>query len=143
METQAQAIANLARGIDIHARLPRRVFTEKYADAYVTDWRALIQRDAVKMFKVLMEQEGASLVVLGRFDRPRNESQDWRDDVFFISTSTEPDAYHSFLTRNWTEYGQGRATSEMQEPWPPFAGGSPRKPSLNLKKHIKCFILDI
>ena len=88
----------------------------------MTDWWALIHRDAVKIFKVLMEQEESSLVVLGRFDRPKNESQDWWDDVFFISTSTEPDAYHSFLTRYWTEYGHGRATSEMREPWPPFAG---------------------
>lgn len=122
MKTQALAIANLARSIDFNAKLPHQVFTEEYAEVYVTDWRTLIHPDAVKIFKVLMEQEGSSFVVLGRFDRPKNESQNWQDDIFLISTSTEPDAYRSFLTRQWTEYGHGRATSETREPWPPFAG---------------------
>ena len=121
-QAQARAIVNLAGSIDFDAKLPHRVLTGKYAEVYVTDWQALIHRDAVKISKVLMQQEGSSVVVLGRFDRPKNESQDWRDDVFFISTSTEPEDYHSFLTRNWTEYGRGFATSEMRQPWPPFAG---------------------
>jgi hypothetical protein len=69
-ESQTNAIANLARGIDLDARLPHRVFTEKHAEVYVTDWRALIHRSAVKISKVLMEHEGSSVVVLGRFDRP-------------------------------------------------------------------------
>jgi len=121
-ESQTDATANLARSIAVDARLPHRVFTEQYAEVYVTDWRALIRHDAVKIFKLLIEQEGSSVVVLGRFDRPNKESRDWRDDVFFVTTSTEPDAYRSFLTRYWAEYGHGRATSEMREPWQPFAG---------------------
>lgn len=121
-ESQTDAIANLARSIDLDARLPYRVFTEKYAEVYVTDWRALIHRSAVKISKVLMEHEGSSVVVLGRFDRPKQESPDWRDDVFFMSPSTEESEYHAFLTRNWGVYGTPRATPEMLQPWPPFAG---------------------
>src|ERR1700740_1917064 len=69
-----------------------------------------------------MQQEGSSIVALGRFDRPKKESQDWRDDVFFVSPSTKTDEYTSFLTRNWAEFGQQRATPDMREPWRAFAG---------------------
>ncbi len=122
IESQTDAIANLARSIDLDARLPQRVFTEKYAEVYVTDWQALIHRSAVKISKVLMEHEGSSVAVLGRFDRPKQESPDWRDDVFFMSPSTEEGEYDAFLTRNWGVYGTPRATPEMLQPWPPFAG---------------------
>jgi hypothetical protein len=98
------------------------VFTEKYTEVNVTDWRSLIHRSAVNIFKALMEYEEASVVVLGRFDRPKQESPDWRDDVFFMSLSTEEGEHHAFLTRNWGVYGTPRATPEMLQPGPPFAG---------------------
>jgi hypothetical protein len=116
-ESQADAIANLARSINFDARLPHRVFTEKYAEVYVADWRYLIHRLTVNVSKVLMEQEGSSVVALGRFDKPRTGPQDWREDVFFISTSTEPDDYQSFLRRNLAEFAPNRATPETREPW--------------------------
>jgi len=117
LESQADAVANLARSVDLDARLPHRVFTEKYAEVYVTDWRALIHRSTVEISKALIELEGSSVVALGRLDRPRTGPQDWREDVFFISAATQPDKYHSFLRRNSAEFGLKRETPETREPW--------------------------
>lgn len=123
METKAQirAMDNLVHSIDISARLPRRVFSEKYAEIYVMDWRNLIHRTAVNISRVLMEDEGSSVVVIGRFDRPNEEPQDWRQDAFFVSASTEPEEYHSFITRNLASYGLSHAPPEIRQPWGPYA----------------------
>jgi len=123
METQAQAraTANLAQSLDINARLPHQVFTRRYSVVYAFDPLLLIDRRAVELFKILIKQEGASVAVLGRFDRPKKESPDWRSDLFLISASTEAGDYMSFLTRYSAEYGHGSATPDMQEPWRIFA----------------------
>ncbi len=116
-DSRTAAVANLARSINLDAKLPHCVFTEEYAEVYVTDWAALIHRTTVKIAKVLMELEGASVVAFARLDRPRTGPQDWREDAFFLSTATEPDEYHSFLRRNLPEFGLKREPPETREPW--------------------------
>lgn len=119
--SQLEALDNLARSIDVDARLPSGVFTRKFEEVYAMDFRHLKYPAAVEIFKLLMKEEGSSVVVLGRFDRPKKESQDWRDDVFFVSPTTQVDEYMTFLNRYRAEYGNRRATPEMREPWHVFA----------------------
>src|ERR1700740_2843751 len=121
-EAHEQAISNLAGSLDLDARLPDRVFTASYADVYAMDFLNLFHWKSVELCKELMQQEGSSIVALGRFDRPKKESQDWRDDVFFVSPSTKGDDYWSFLSRNMLELRHLHATPEMREPWRVFAG---------------------
>jgi len=120
-EAHEQAVSNLARCVNVDARLPDRVFTEGYADVYVMDFLNLFHWTAVELCKALMQQEGSSIVALGRFDRPKKETEDWRDDVFSVSPSTKGDDYMTFQTRNWVEFAQQRATPDMREPWRVFA----------------------
>jgi hypothetical protein len=120
-EAHEQAISNLAGCVNLDARLPDRVFTAGYADVYVMDFLNLFHWTAVELCKALVQQEGSSIVALGRFDRPKKESQDWRDDVIIVSPSTTGDDYVAFLTRNFLEFAQQRATPDMREPWRVFA----------------------
>jgi len=120
-EAHEKAISNLARCVNLDAKLPDQVFTAGYADVYVMDFLNLFHWKAVELCKALMQQEGSTIVALARFDRPKKESQDWRDDVFFVSPSTKGDDYMEFLKRNWAEFGQLRATPDMREPWMVFA----------------------
>lgn len=121
-EFQEQAISNLAMRMNLDARLPDHVFTTGYAYVYVMDFLNLFHWKAVELCKALMQQEGSSIVAIGRFDRPKKESQDWRDDVFFVSPLTKGDDYVEFLTRNFLEFAQQRVRPDMREPWRVFAG---------------------
>ena len=107
--------------MDLLAKLPFRVFSPDYPDAYVMDFERLVHLNTVDLLKALMVLEGSSLVAVAWFEDPVKETRNWRDDVFFVSASTAADDYWSFITRNVVEFGQNRATSEMRAPWLIFA----------------------
>jgi hypothetical protein len=127
-DLELQAVRNLASGIYSSARIPDRVLALQYREIYVTDIRHLFSRDTVTLFKLLMGVEGAQTVGVGCFQQSKvampdqqGQTTEWRDDVFFLSADTEDDAYWSFLRRNWSDYGQQKATREMRPPWSIFA----------------------
>lgn len=123
-ESCARAIANLASGLHGTARIPQRVFDERYKEIYVTDFRCIFSQDSIGVFKWLMETEGARTVAVACFQQSRvsvperqGRAMDWRDDVFFVSADTDLSTYQAFIRRNWLEYGRREATLEMRPPW--------------------------
>jgi hypothetical protein len=127
-ESGRRAISNLGSGLRKGARIPQRVLSEDYKEMYVTDFRRIFSPDVVNLLKVLMQVEGGSTVAVACFQQskvatPERQGQglDWRDDVFFVSDETDEHAYSSFIRRNWSEYGDLKATLEMRPPWLVFA----------------------
>ncbi|MHB1954483.1 MAG: hypothetical protein ACYCOU_12120 [Sulfobacillus sp.] len=121
IESQRQALRNLALSVDIIAKIPFRVFASEYTDIYVMDFERLVRQNTVDLLKALIALEGSSVATIARFEDVGKETQDWRDDVFFVSASTTADAYWSFIRRNTAEFGQKRATPGMRAPWLIFA----------------------
>ena len=120
-ESQRRAIQNLTLSVDLVAKIPFRVFASDYSDVHVMDFERLVRQNTADLLRALIELEGASVAAVARFEEIGKETQDWRDDVFFVSGSTNTDEYWAFIRRNAVEFGQKRATPDMRAPWLIFA----------------------
>jgi hypothetical protein len=121
---QVQAVRKLAAGVNSSARIPDRVFAAQYNEVYAMEFGRLFSQDTVKLLKSLMVLERAHIVAAACFQQStvampaqQGQTRDWRDDVFFVSADTPDEAYSLFLRRNWSEYGQRKATPAMFPPW--------------------------
>jgi hypothetical protein len=121
-ETQRCAVENLASAIIPDARIPQRVFVQEYKYTYVMDFLQLKMKNTANIFHALMQYEGSENVVIACFLQARSiydngDPPNWRDDLFFISPETEPDAYFTFIRRNRSEYLNRSRGSSVQPPW--------------------------
>jgi hypothetical protein len=120
-ESKSQAMRNLVDSVDLTNEIPHRVLALQYTEFYVMDFQRLIRNDTVNLLHTIMRFERSTTTVIATFTEIARTETDWRSNCFFVTESTNPIDYWSFIRANLFEFSQPHPPSNLRAPWWVFA----------------------